>query len=258
MFLLKLAILNVGRNPRRSLITIMAVSVGLAALIFLWGFSDGTTEQQRENVIRLFTGHYQIHAAGFEKNLSTELVLPDPKTILQNIQARPEVVAVTERVKAEALVGTTEHSRGVLLLGIDPERESKVTEIHTHIVEGEFLSPDGAREVLVGFRLQEKLGVGLGDKIVIMTQALDGTLAGYAYRVKGIVKTGSLDLDELAVFITLDSSRELLGMTEAVHEVVIRLQGRAAMPAFFNGITGSLNRSDYEVLSWDEIIPEVN
>jgi len=85
MFLFKLAFLNIGRNPRRSWITILAVSVGLAALIFLWGFKDGVIEQMRRNVIQLFTGHVQIQAAGFEDSLSPELTILNRKQILEDM-----------------------------------------------------------------------------------------------------------------------------------------------------------------------------
>src|SRR3989338_3124024 len=99
MFLLKLAFLNIGRNPRRSIITVLAVGVGLAALIFLWGFSDGTNEQMRENAIRLLTGHVQIHAADFQKTLSPELTIPDRVLILEEIKKAKSVQATSERVK---------------------------------------------------------------------------------------------------------------------------------------------------------------
>src|SRR3989338_8000970 len=104
MLLLKLAFLNIGRNPRRSAITVLAVGVRLAALIFLWGFNDGTNEQMRENVIRLLTGHIQIHAADFERTLAPELTIPNHLSILDRIKSLPHVQATTERVKCEALI----------------------------------------------------------------------------------------------------------------------------------------------------------
>src|SRR3990167_491587 len=117
MFLLKLAFLNIGRNPRRSAITVLAVGVGLAALIFLWGFSDGTNDQMRENVIRLLTGHVQIHAPQFEKTLSPELTIPNKAQVLEQLRALPHFQSASERIKCEALIGTSEKSRGVLMTG---------------------------------------------------------------------------------------------------------------------------------------------
>lgn len=257
MLLLKLAFLNVGRNPRRSFITVGAVGVGLAALIFLWGFSDGTTEQQRQNVIRLFTGHVQLHAVGFQNNFAPEKIIPERSAILQKIQNSPLVTAISERIKCEALVGTTENSRGVLLIGMDPVKEASVTELKNYIVQGEFLSNGTEREVLLGKDLAKKLNVELGNKIVVLTQAADGTMAGYAYYVKGIFKTGSEQVDEFTAYISLSAGRELLSLPEDSHELVIRLKDRQSIPAFLSGIKSQADASKYEFQTWNEIVPEV-
>ena len=90
MLILKLALRNIARNKRRSFITILAVAVGLAALIFLFAFIDQTYEQQRENAIRLFTGHVQIYAQGFKKNLAPELTVPDKNEILNRLKEIPK------------------------------------------------------------------------------------------------------------------------------------------------------------------------
>ena len=256
MFLLKLAFLNIGRNPRRSFITILAIGVGLAALIFLWGFSDGTNNQMRENVIRLLTGHIQIHASNFQETLAAELTIPNKSQLLENIKSFSSVRAVTERVKCEALIGTSEKSRGILLTGIDPSREIEVTELNHHIKEGSFLDPNDTRNVLIGDRLAKKLQLSVGDKVVIMTQAIDGTLSGYSYHVKGIVHTGSQTIDEVSAYISLDSARELLDLGKESHEIVIRLSDRKAIPHFIREaqkITGT----ESEILTWNQIVPEV-
>lgn len=255
--LIKLGFLNIGRNPRRSLITVLAVGVGLAALIFLWAFSDGTSESQRENVIRLLTGHLQIHAAGFEQSIAPELFIPDKDRVRKLLESQAHLVAYSERAKCEALIGTSENSRGILLMGIHPESEIRVTEFKNHIAEGAFLENNDHRSILIGDRLAKKIKVALGDKVVIMTQALDGTLAGFSYHVKGIFKTGSQQIDEQTAYITLSSAQELLGLDNDIHEIAVRLNARKYLPDYLAGLKKSLDSSLYEVLRWDEIVPEV-
>ena len=258
MFLLKLAVLNIGRNPRRSVVTILAVSVGLAAVVFLQAFMDGSKEQQRDNAVRLYTGHVQIQAAGFDKKLAAELTVPDSVSILPRIQSQAHVVAVTERVKSEGLIGTSENSRGVLILGIDPEREAAVTDIHKYVDRGAYLSAGDDRSVMIGDKLAERIEAGRGDKGVVMTQAVDGTLAGYAYRVKGILHAGNTMLDEVCIFMTVQSARDLLGIEGLSHQFVVRLTGRDAIAAFLPAVKKFLPAGTYEVLTWDDIIPDIN
>lgn len=257
MVLLKLAFRNISRNKRRSWITILSVGVGLGALIFLWGFGDGTNYQMRENVIRLSTGHIQIHAKGFEKSLTSELLLPDKDALLAQLQARSEIVAQTERVRFEALIGTSEHSRGVLLIGMDPVKEPTVTHLEKFITRGSYLMPQDPRSVLIGDRLAEKLQVGLDDKVVVMTQAIDGTMSGFAFRVRGIFHAGSQPLDEMTAFISLPASQELLGIEGRVHDVVLRLKNSKRVAAVAEDLKRKMDLNAIEVLAWYEIVPEV-
>jgi ABC-type lipoprotein release transport system permease subunit len=258
MLILKLALRNVTRNKRRSLITILAVAVGLAALIFLFAFIDQTYEQQRENAIRLFTGHVQIYAQGFKKNLAPELTVPHKNEILNRLKQTSKVIGVGERIKTEALIGTSENSKGILLLGINPSDRPPATELEPHVKEGSFLTVGGNRDILIGKDLAEKLEAKLGGKVVIMTQAIDGTLAGFAYRVKGILNTGAQQLDEFSAFITLAAARELLGIGEESHELVLRLPNRKAIPPVLAEIKPFLAKSQYQVSTWDEILPEID
>ena len=258
MLLFKLAVLNMTRNRRRSIITILAVGVGLTALIFLWAFMDGSQEEQRDNVIRLLTGHLQIHAKGFERSLAAELVIPNHRELIQKLASERELKGIAERVKCEALIGTSEQSRGVVLMGIDLAHESEVTDVAKYVREGAFLSEGENRQILIGHRLADRIGVGVGDKVVVMTQAIDGSLTGFAYRVKGILRSGSLALDELTVFVTLASARELLDIGDATHEIAVRLTSRAAIPSFVAELKGFLEAEAYEISTWDDIVPEVN
>jgi len=258
MLILKLAALNIMRNPRRSVITLLAVAVGLASLLFLWAFMDGSHEQQRENVIRIFTGHIQIHAKNFEEKLSPELILPNRAEIIKKIKALPEVVAVTEHVKCEALVGTSGQTRGAILYGMDPAGQPSVLALNKHIKEGAFLDPQDNRMLLMGTPLAKRLEVNVGDKVVVMTQAIDGTLAGYAFHVKGLISSGSKMVDENHVFVTLQAARELLGIGEDSHELIVRLRNRSDIPAFRAAARQFLDEKQYDISSWDAIVPEVN
>lgn len=257
MLLLKLAFRNISRNKRRSWITVLSVGVGLGALIFLWSFGDGTNYQMRENVIRLSTGHLQIHAQGFEKSLAPELLLPDTEALEARLRNYPEVVAMTERVRFEGLIGTSEHSRGILLVGIDPVHEPSVTWLGKFMVQGSYLTSQDPRSVLIGSRLAEKLKVSLGDKVVVMTQTLDGTMSGFAFRVRGIFHAGSQPLDEMTAFVSLPASQELLGIEHRVHEVVLRLRSSDRVPRVKARLDAELAPHVFEVMAWNEITPEV-
>lgn len=253
---LKMAFINIWRNARRSLMTILAIAVGLGGLIFLWGYKDGAAHGMLENTTGLFTGHVQIHALGFDKSLSPGLTIADPEPLIRYVKGHPDVVALTRRVKCGVLVGTSEHSQGALLLGIDPEHESQVTRIKELIQHGSFLSTLNEKELLVGDRLAGKLNLAVGDKVVVMLHAADGMLTGLSYHIKGIFHAGTRMMDEQVIYTSLESAQELVGIDQAVSELTIRLQDRRAIPRFLVFVAHAVDPARYEVLTWNQAEPE--
>lgn len=257
MLLLKMAFLNIWRHPKRSLMTILAAAVGIAAMIFLQSFLNTAVDEQRDNAIRLFTGHVQVQSPGFHDKLAPELILKDRSKVLALNQSS-EVLFYSERILAEALVGTSENSRGALLLGVDPDKEPQITEISHHVSKGKFLASGDDKSILLGTKLAEKVGAGIGDKVVVMGQAMDGSLTGYSYRVQGILSAKNKQLDELTALVTLTAARKLLDIGDASHQVVFKLKGRTSIESFLEKVKASLPEAGYQTRTWDQIIPEIN
>ena len=125
----------------------------------------------------------------------------------------------SRRVRGEGLISSPRASAGVRVLGIEPERERNVTRIADSITAGAYL--DGVRRrVLLGEELARRLEVEVGDKVVVSVQDLDGELTGEALRVAGLFKTPSRELDRGTVFLHIDAGQALLGLGEAVSEIV--------------------------------------
>ena len=81
----------------------------------------------------------------------------------------------TRRVTVPAFVSGEKKTLGVLLTGIDVAEELRLTKLKDALATGSFLAPNGEREIIMGKRLAEKLGVNLGDEVAIIGQALDGS-----------------------------------------------------------------------------------
>jgi ABC-type lipoprotein release transport system permease subunit len=258
MLLLKLAFLNIWRNPRRSILTILTVGAGLATLLFIWGFTDGTANGSRENIVRLYTGHIQIHAQGFITSLAPEMTIPQLDEIMASVRNQRQVVAVSPRVKCEVLMGSSANSHGLLLTGIDPVAEQKITDLSLYVAEGEFLEQSDQDKILIGFRLAEKLEVGVGDKVVVMSRAGGGIPWGLDFYVKGILYTGSQQVDELSAYVTITSAQNLVGVGDNIHELSIKTKDRRAADATADLLRKKLDSSSYQVSLWNDIVPEID
>ncbi|MCR4337260.1 MAG: ABC transporter permease, partial [Candidatus Omnitrophica bacterium] len=260
MTILKIAWRNILRNRRRSLITLSAIGFGLGALIFLRSFVDGVHQQMIDNQTSLITGHIQIHQKGFYQQPQLERNIQNAEEIVRMIGQYNKVKAVSSRIKATALVSSSESSAGVALLGVDPEREKEVGSLPRRIKTGAFLqSPPaespGLQEIILGFKIAQNLNVSLDDKVVIMSQALDGSIASAAFMVRGLIDTGTDEIDQTIALITHQAAEELFVMSNRTSEVVVRLNSLDDVEFMTQRLRDDFFHQNLEVLPWQEVAP---
>ncbi|MGA8184089.1 MAG: ABC transporter permease, partial [Terriglobia bacterium] len=171
MLFFNMAWRNVWRNRRRSLLTVMAISLGLGFNIFMRAIGDGFHEQMVDNSVRSHIGHLVVHRAGYHDDPGINKTLPDPAEVERAIQSLPDLRAYSLRVLGDGLASTAENSAGVAIVGIDPAKERKVTTIDRGIVKGQYLREGEVRPILIGDRLAVNLKADVGDKVVLLVQA---------------------------------------------------------------------------------------
>ncbi len=250
---LRLAWRNAWRHPRRTGILITAVAVGIAGTLLTMAVNFGMIFQMVETAIATELGHLQIHARGFDENPELAVRLLDGgREEVAQLEALEGVRAVARRVRGEGLISSSRASAGVRVLGVEPAREPEITRIAASITAGVYLDGD-ARRVLIGEELGRRLEVEVGDKVVLSVQVLAGELTGEALRVGGLFKTSSRELDRGTVFLRLDAGQALLGLDDAVSEIVAVAETRRLVPELRERLTASLG--EVEVRSWEELQP---
>jgi len=172
---------NVWRHRRRSVLTIATISLGLAFYIFMRGIGDGFHEQMVDNSVRAHIGHIEIHRRGYHDDPGINKTLPDPARVEAAIRRLPALRGYSFRVLGDGLASTAANSAGVSIVGVDPEQERTVTTIYRGVVKGKYLDPKDHQPVLIGERLAKLLQVKLGDSLVLLVQAADGSMGGEKY-----------------------------------------------------------------------------
>ncbi len=255
MRFLSLAWRNTLRNPRRTGLTIAAVSLGVTALVLAWALLDGGNAQMIENMTDSYTGHMQIHRRGYEDDPSLETVLT-AAAVAPALMGSGHVIASTERLENRALISTEQNARGIILAGVDPEHEPGVTRLDRKINEGRYLRLEDTRAIILGQTLAKTLGVTVGGEVAVVTQARFGSVGASLYEVVGLYDTGNEMVDNMQAFITLDEARELFDVNDERTSVVVKLDQRDAVA----GVQSTLGRElqdGYEVLSWRQLLPSV-
>ena len=249
---------NILRNPQRTAITAGGTAFAIIAYVFLFGYLDGFGEQIIDTSTRYLTGHIQLERAGFRRELAPELSLDRTDELRERVRRVPNVAAAAPRIQAQALASSAAKSEGIVLIGVDPLAERAVTFIHQTIVQGKALEPGAQREIMIGRKLAEKLNVRLGEKIVVMVQAADGSLATAAYRIGGIFATESSAFDGAIGYVTLSAARSLLALGERSSTINIRLTDRARLDQTLVELRRSVSMPELVFAPWPELLPQID
>ncbi len=220
---------NLLRNRRRSLITGAALALGFAASVVMEGLSDGIVAEMIENGTGLLSGQVQVHAPDWRPERSLYNTLggdagADVESLCTAADTEPGVVATAPRVWGAGLLGTSHASVGAVLLGVDLDRERHVSRLLGSLVKGR-LPRAGVRELMVGRSLARKLKVEVGDTLVVVAPAADGSMANDLFRVSGLNASGLSELDAGQAVLPLDVLQRLLVLEPGrVHELAIAIR----------------------------------
>jgi ABC-type lipoprotein release transport system permease subunit len=250
---------NIWRNPRRTILTICAITFASILLVFMLSFQFGSYETMINTSVKISTGHLQIQAEKYQEKKSIRYVIPDPQKVAGIVNTIPEVAAYTFRGQAFALISSKNRSYGVVVTGIDPPGEANVSRIKKLVREGNFLSATDVNQAVVGKLLAKNLRVTIGDELTLLGQGRDGSIAATVLQVKGIFSSGIDEFDRSAIQIPLSTFQDIFTMAEAVHEIVVI--GRALSDV--SGIKTQLqealqalnSRKPLKTLDWQEIMP---
>jgi putative ABC transport system permease protein len=252
----RLAWRNVLRYRRRSVITILSIVVGLAAITFLWAALDGQNAAIIENSTRYFASDVQVHVKGYHDDPSLDLTIGKAAPVIQNIRQDKGVAAASVRLESGALASRGDKSRGVLVVGVSPDDEAQVTSFLSVIIAGVPLRATDSTGVVIGVKLAESLGLKVGEELVLVGQAYDGSIASARAAVRGIFRTKIDRYDGYIAVMPLVAMREFLVAPDGATGVAVRLNDRTALDAVGMRLRTRLGNA-YEVVGWPTLLPEV-
>lgn len=250
--LLKIAFRNVFRQKRRTILTALTMFGGFTLAAISIGWSDGTYSYIIDMFTRNRLGHIQIHGKGYLDKPSLYNTINDYKTVGEKIQTVAGVETWAPRLYSAGLASVAEKSAGVQIIGIDPEREATATRFDKKIVAGRNFPKTPSPEAILGKGLAKILHARIGDEIVIVSQAADGSIANDLYHVIGIVESGDEISDRMAFYLHLQDAQELLVLNDRVHEIAVIAQNLVQVEVLTQKIKSALGGPNLEVAPWQE------
>jgi len=267
--LFKIAIRNLLRYKRRTLLTASLVTIGVVSVLVFISVSGSFKNMMIGQITDSFVGHIQIHKKGYVSSidslpLTLSLGLNAFEKIEKAINEIPDIEAYSKRIKFGGMFSNFVETTNVRLNGVYPEDEVKtVPLLLSRVKEGEKTIRTG--EILVPELLAKGMKVKVGDTVVVIATNRDGSVNGKQFQVGGILEsaTGPGGRDG---YIHIDDAAEILRMdTMEISEIAIRLRDFDKLHRVFDRLkdklSNELNKQGgpaFEVHTWEKLSPFYN
>lgn len=277
--LFKLAVRNLTRDRRRTLITGSAISLGLMLFIFSDHIQQGSYQSLIRVGVSTQAGHIVVQPKGYQKDPKQEKILTDLKALTESIDT------TLKAKQLEALLVPRAHLAGLLqspvggaraqLLAIDPLNEPKVSEWHKRLspiprptgepgqpIPSEWLKSDDHYGILLGVKLAQRLDLTVGDKVVFtFNRSLkEGKteVESYLFRVRGALKLSSEDQEASTAMITLSGYQRALKTSDVAQQITLHLPKLEQLPTALEltrKVTQERSQVMTETLDWRKALP---
>ncbi len=250
--LARLAWRNLWRNHRRTFIMLAAIVLGSWAMIFMTALMRGMVTEVIKDGISALPGHVQVHHPKYRDDPSVANLIPIPDSEMSAKFAAAGLKGWASRVRVPAVITSEYDSRGVTLLGIDPERERGLTFIDYDEIDGRFLESVDDPGIVIGRKLARTLETEIGKRIVIMSQDPDNEIADRGFRVVGLFTANVTAFEEAFVFAGKSTTQKMLRIGDRTSELFAVGDDYRNVDAVYSQVT-ELVDAGVEVKSWFEL-----
>ena len=247
---------NLWRQRRRTLVTCMAMAIGIAMTMAIICFQDGFNAELGRVMVDQRLGHIQINHPDYPGRRALHDVLDGVDARVAALEADDAVSNLTVRLNGPALVGGDKKSEGAFLVGVDPKREDAFTHMSTMVTEGRYLSDGASQEMVLGVELAENIEVKVGDAAVVVTQGADGSMGNELFTVVGLLSTGDERVDRGGGQVHLSDMQALLVLDDAAHEITLRTPNADTLGTSKPIISSNGGTADAVVRTWAEVDPQ--
>ena len=246
----KLAYRNLGRNKTRSLLSALAVGIGMALLLLMASVLEGEMRGALDNTIRLQSGHLQIRPASYEEgklSLKWEDLIANPGQVTERIATLPQVTVATPRLVASTIMTSGKESKSAQILGIEPDSAANQP-FRDGMLAGEFLQADDREGILIGNLLAEKLDLEVGERVNLLVTTSNGDVNEQLFTIRGVFTTRTPGFDEGTIFMPLAKAQTITATENHASTIFVLLRDREQAEP----VEQALQSDNLQVFTWRE------
>ncbi len=229
-------------------ISIGGVAVGVMALLVVLAVMTGFQQDLQKKILG---ANAHIIVRSYRGSIS------DYEIIAEKLRSKKDVVSFAPFVLGQVMVSSGRRAHGVFLKGIDPARESRTTEILSHIKDGNMNGlneEDGAPGIILGKELAANIGVFVGDNLNVISPIGEIGPMGMLpkvrqFRVVAIFEIGMFEYDSNLVLTSMKTAQDFFGLKNDISGVEIRLDDIYKAPEVRKRLQEDLSLP-FQVLDW--------
>lgn len=241
--MLKLAIRNLLRHKRRTILTLSILSIAILYYVFISGLLDGFEFESTKNFIELETAHLKITSKDFNEE-TLEGRIKNPDFIIDKIKNYNFVKNFTKRLKIYGFLDNGVDEYPVMIIGVKWEQDTLVYKIN------KYAKLNFKNGILIGEVIAKKFNVKEGDYIFLNFRTKEGAFVSKEMEINGILSTPSYFLNNLYVIVNIDSLNETGNFDGEVSEISIVVDDYRKTFDYKRELLKTLN--DLRITTWQE------
>lgn len=254
--LITLAWRNLWRKKRRTLITVSSITFAVVLAITLMSMVDGMRQQMIDSVINNTTGHVQIQDALYHDEPTIDHVMEYSEEVRRVVaELSDDMLFTAPRIEGFCLASKDISSRGVYLMGVKAEKEDRMNNLSSRLVEGEMFGPDDGFAVIAQ-GVATQLDLALGDTIVLLGQGFQGMTASGKYPVGGILEFPLPEQNNTLVYLPLKEAQHFFAAPDRVNNLILMMEDASRADALARQVREMLDAEWYTAKTWEELMPD--
>ncbi len=210
-----------------------------------------------DNMVRFSTGYIQIQDVLFEEEPSMDHSMLFDDHIYGILERFDEQIDFyVPRIQHFALAATDHMTRGAMVMGIDPRREARLSDLSGRMVAGSFIEPED-HDIVLAEGLADVLGVQTGDSLVLLSQGYQGTTAAGVFCIKGVIRLNIPEMNSNTMYMSLPAAQWFFAAEDRLTALIVMPENPAHTNRLAKDLRSEIDTEWYRVLTWEEMLRDL-
>jgi len=245
------------RSRRRTLITISSIFFAVIFAIFMRVIVVGIFDKMITDTVSMSCGYIQIHQKGYWASKAIDSSFEESSKLAEILSHEKEITIWAPRLETFTLASSGEHTKGIMIIGTDPEKENSISHLSQKLIKGNYFTGN-EKDIILSEELAEYLKLNVNDTVILLGQGYQGNMAAGKYPVKGIVRLAIPEMNKSMAWLPIKFSREFLSTDARYTSLSLLMNDRNHLDAVKKSIEKQTAGSGYEVMTWKEMLPELD